>query len=121
SEMATNLEVQQQGQQFRIVDQPSLPGKPSNTDHIKVSLGGAAAGLALGLALAFLLETTDHCLYDEHDVSRRFDIPLVVSVPHLPSAEEERKRPWRMGVEWVAGSVLVIAVALAEFYVYRRG
>jgi polysaccharide chain length determinant protein (PEP-CTERM system associated) len=121
SEMATKLEVQQQGQQFRVVDQPNLPSKPSNTDRSKVSLGGAAAGLALGLALAFLLETADHSLYDEHDVSRRFGIPLVVSVPRLPSAAEERKRPWRMGLEWAAGSVLVVAVALAEFYVYRRG
>jgi len=121
SELATNLEVQQQGQQFRIVDQPSLPAKPSNTDHIKISLGGAAAGLALGVGLAFLLETADHSLYDEQDVSRRFGIPLVVSVPHLPSPAEQRKRPWRTGLEWFAGSILVMAVALAEFYVYRRG
>jgi polysaccharide biosynthesis transport protein len=121
SELATNLEMQQQGQQFRIVDQPSLPAKPTSPDHLKISLGGAAAGLALGLGMAFLLETADHSLYDEHDVSRRFGIPLVVSVPHLPSLAEERKRPWKMGFEWFAGSVLVIAVALAEFYVYRRG
>ena len=121
SELATNLEVQQQGQQFRIVDQPSLPVKPSNTNRTKLSLGGAVAGLALGVGLAFLLETADHSLYDEHDVSRRFGIPLVVAVPLLLSPAEERKRPWRMGLEWCAGSVLVIAVALAEYYVYRRG
>ena len=121
SELATNLEVQQQGQQFRIVDEPSLPAKPSGSDHIKISLGGAAAGLALGVGLAFLMEAGDHSLYDEQDVSRRFGIPLVVSVPLLLSPAEERKRPLRMGVEWFAGSVLIVAVALAEYYVYRRG
>ena len=121
SELATNLEVEQQGQQFRIVDQPSLPAKPSSPDHVKISLGGTAVGLALGVGLAFLMEAGDHCLYDEQDVSRRFGIPLVVSVPVLLSPAEERKRPWRMGLEWFAGSVLVIAVALAEYYVYRRG
>jgi polysaccharide biosynthesis transport protein len=120
SEMATNLEIEQQGQQFRIVDQPSLPTKPSSPNHIQISLGGMAAGLVLGVGLAFLMEAGDHSLRDEKDVSRRFGIPLVVSVPLLLSPAEERKRPWKMGLEWFAGSVLVIAVALAEYYVYRR-
>jgi polysaccharide biosynthesis transport protein len=121
SELATNLEIQQKGQQFRIVDQPSLPTKPSSPDHIKISLGGTVAGLALGVGLAFLMEAGDHSLHDEQDVSRRFGIPLVVSVPLLVSPAEERKRPWKIRLEWLAGSVLVIAVALAEYCVYRLG
>jgi len=121
SELATNLEVEQQGQQFRIVDQPSLPAKPSSPDHIKISLGGAVAGLILGAGLAFLMEAGDHSLHDEQDVGRRFGIPLVVSVPLLLSPAEVRKRPWKRGLEWFAASVLLMAVALAEYYVYRRG
>ena len=121
SELATNLEKQQKGQQFRILDQPSLPAKPSSPNRLKISLGGIAAGLAVGLGLTFLMEVGDHSLQDEQDVSRRFGIPLVVSVPLLPSPAEERKRPWRIGLEWVAASVLVVAVALAEYYVYRKG
>ena len=60
SELATSLEIRQQGAQFRLIDPPSLPVKPSGADHMKISLGGLAAGLALGVALAFLLETKDH-------------------------------------------------------------
>jgi polysaccharide chain length determinant protein (PEP-CTERM system associated) len=121
SELATNLEIQQKGQQFRIVDQPSLPAKPSSPNRIKISLGGAAAGLALGVGLAFLMETGDHSVRDEQDARRRFGIPLVVGVPHLSIPAQERWRPWRIGLEWLAGSVLVTVVALAEYYVYRRG
>ena len=121
SELATNLEIQQKGQQFRIVDQPSLPVKPSSPNRIKISLGGAAAGLALGVGLAFLMVAGDHSVQDEQDARQRFGIPLVVGVPLLPSPAQERWRPWRIGLEWLAGSVLVTVVALAEYYVYRRG
>ena len=121
SELATNLEIQQKGQQFRIVDPPSLPAKPSSPDRIKISLGGAVAGILLGAGLAFLMETRDHSLHDERDVSQRFGIPLVVSVPLVLSPAEERRRPWTRRLEWFAGSVLVMAVALAEYYVYRWG
>jgi len=54
SELATSLQERQQGQQFRVVDPASLPVKPSSPKRTKIALGGLAAGLFLGVALAFL-------------------------------------------------------------------
>jgi uncharacterized protein involved in exopolysaccharide biosynthesis len=121
SELATSLEVHQQGQQFRIIDPPSIPRKPTSPNRIKISLGGTAAGLFLGVVLAFLVEAEDHSLHDEKDASGQFDVPLVVGVPLLFSQAEERRRPWKRRLEWIAGSVLVMAVALAQYYIYQRG
>src|SRR3974390_3174639 len=50
SQLATSLTRQQQGDQFRIIDPPSLPDKSSFPDRFKFSL----AGLGAGLVLAFL-------------------------------------------------------------------
>ena len=44
SQLATNLERQQQGAQFRIIDPPSLPDKPSFPDRFKFSLAGLGSG-----------------------------------------------------------------------------
>jgi uncharacterized protein involved in exopolysaccharide biosynthesis len=44
SQLATSLERQQQGAQFRVVDPPSLPDKPSFPDRFKFSLGAIAVG-----------------------------------------------------------------------------
>ena len=44
SQLATNLEQNQQGEQFRIIDPASLPDKPSSPNHLLVSLIGLAAG-----------------------------------------------------------------------------
>ncbi len=124
SRMAADLEKRQEGQQFRLVDRPSLPTVPSSPNRIKVSLGGAAAGIGLGLALAFLMSITDSSFHSEDDLSQRFALPLVVGVPLLLTSYEERSRTRKKAFEWVAGSGLVLAMLLAqlyEFYLYRHG
>lgn len=121
SQLAMSLEQHQEGQQFRLVDPPSLPSLPSSPKRVKISLGGAAAGVFLGFALAFLIDTIDGTFHTEKEMIQKVRVPLVVAVPLFLSAGEERWRGWRMGVEWFAGSILVLAMMVAEFYVYRRG
>src|SRR5207248_2375718 len=38
SQLATSLEQRQQGEQFRVLDPPSLPDKPSAPNHFRISL-----------------------------------------------------------------------------------
>jgi len=124
SQMSADLEKRQEGQQFRLVDRPSLPTVPSSPNRIKISLGGAAAGIGLGLALAFLIDMRDSSFHSEEDLSQRFALPLVVGVPLLLTPNEERSRTRKRALEWVTGSGLIIAVLLAqlyEFYLYRHG
>jgi succinoglycan biosynthesis transport protein ExoP len=116
SQMAGDLEKRQEGQQFRQVDRPSLPTVPSSPNRIKVSLGGAAAGVALGLALALLMHLRDNTFYSEEDLGQRFALPLVVGVPLLLTSYEERTRSRKRALEWVAGSGIVLAVILAQLY-----
>ena len=92
SQMATSLEKEQEGEQFRLVDPPSLPTLPSSPKRVRISIGGAVAGVFLGFALALLAEARDRTLHTESDVSRRYEVPLIVGVPPLFSAEEERAR-----------------------------
>jgi succinoglycan biosynthesis transport protein ExoP len=123
AELATDLEKRQEGQQFRLVDQPSLPTLPASPNRVKISLGGLAAGLGLGLALAFLMEMRDRSFHSENDLSQRFALPLVIGVPILLTPVEKRTRVIRKNFEWALGSGLALAVVVAEFfelYVYRH-
>jgi polysaccharide chain length determinant protein (PEP-CTERM system associated) len=121
SELATSLERHQQGQQFRIIDPPSLPTKPSNPDHVQISLGGLLAGIVVGVVLAFLAEVRDHSLRDEKELSRFFAFPLMVGLPMLLSKGDEEKRSREEAVEWAVGAALCLLVCATEFYVFRRG
>ena len=121
SQLATNLEKQQGGQQFRLVDPASLPSLPSSPKRVKISLGGIAAGLALGLGLAVLMEMRDTSFHTEKDLTKHLAPPFVLGIPLLPTRVEERRQKRWNTFQWMAASAMLVIVAAAEFYVYKRG
>jgi len=122
SQLATNLEKQQGGQQFRLIDPASLPTIPSSPKRLQISVGGMGFGLLLGLALAFLMELRDTSMHTQEDLTRHFNPPpFILSIPELRTAAEARRRKRTVGFEWVVASILVMAVAVAELYVLKRG
>jgi polysaccharide biosynthesis transport protein len=121
SALATDLQQDQQGQQFRLIEPPNLPSKPFTPNRLKIALGGLAGGIALGIALAFLMETKDSSLYSEKDLCMRFAVPLMMGTPFVSSRREKRIRAVKSTLQWCAGTILLLAVLAAEYYVYRRG
>jgi succinoglycan biosynthesis transport protein ExoP len=121
SQLATNLEKRHEGQQFRLADPPTLPTRPSSPKRVKISLGGLAAGLGLGCALAFLVELRDSSFRAETDVTSRLAVPLLVGIPLFLTPAEQRARSRKRAFEWLAGCAIVLAVAVAELYVYSHG
>lgn len=119
SELATNLEKRQQGEQFRILDPPSLPERPYNAKHRQINLAGVALGLGLAVGLTFLSEVRDGSVHTEQELASLVPLPLLVGVPELLTPAEERRRWWRRIGEWVAGSGLVLLVVAAELFVWK--
>jgi polysaccharide chain length determinant protein (PEP-CTERM system associated) len=116
SQMATNLEKRQQGEQFRIIDPPSLPKKPVSPDRLKLSLMGLAGGLLLGLGLAVVVEAVEDKVRTEDEVTRLVKVRILAGVPHLFTPEEENKRKVRRLVEWCAAAVMLLVMVAANAY-----
>jgi polysaccharide biosynthesis transport protein len=121
SQLATNLEKQQGGQQFRLIDSASLPTVPSSPKRAKIGLGGAAGGLALGFALALFMQMRDTSYSAEIQVTKHLAPSFVLGIPLLRTAKEERRRKWRNVLQWLAASAMLLVVWAVELYVYRLG
>jgi polysaccharide chain length determinant protein (PEP-CTERM system associated) len=83
SQMATELERQQEGEQFRVLDPANLPDKPAFPDRTRFALSGLGGGLALGFGLAFLLEMRDSSMRTERDVEFILRLPVLAMVPDI--------------------------------------
>jgi polysaccharide biosynthesis transport protein len=121
SQLATSLEQRQQGQQFRIIDPPSLPYKPSAPNRVLVSLGGLALGLAVGALLTALLELTDARVRHEKDLAGLVPARVLVGIPRLSTPEEDRRLVRRLWLDRAAVATVLVLIALGNAYSLYRG
>lgn len=83
AQVAANLQAEDKGERFTVVDPASLPAAPVFPDRKKLLMGGAGAGLALGLILIFSLELTAGRVHGEAAVRRLTGVAPLVVVPVL--------------------------------------
>jgi polysaccharide biosynthesis transport protein len=121
SQLATSLEQRQQGQQFRIIDPPSLPYKPSAPNRALVSLGGLCLGLAVGAALAALLELTDARVRHEKDLQGLVPARVLVGIPRLNTPEEDERLVRRLWIDRAAIATVLVFIALGNAYSLYKG
>lgn len=83
SEMAKDLESQQQSEQFRVLDEPNLPLSPSFPKMAIFAGVGAGAGLALALAVLYLIAAGDKTFHNERDVELSLKLPVLAMIPSV--------------------------------------
>lgn len=121
SVMATNLEKRQQGEQFRMIDPPSLPQKPYFPNRLYFSLAGIAFGLALGVGSVILVEMLNPRVYTEEELRGVVETQLFVSIPPLPTLAENRRHAFYRAVEWGTATMMAIVIPAVTFWIYRKG
>jgi uncharacterized protein involved in exopolysaccharide biosynthesis len=75
------LETKRAETQFTVVDPANLPGKPIRPSRSKLVMAGTALGFLLGLGLAALLVILDPRIYNEDDLRRVCDLPILAQIP----------------------------------------
>ena len=112
AEVAANMERQQKGEQFRILDPARLPDKPQSPDMRKLFLICVMAGLGLGGGLIFLLEFLDKSVKKLESVPKKLGIPLLVAVPKIDHPRDVRKRRLNDGFSIAAAVICTALLAL---------
>jgi len=93
--LAANLERRNIGARFKVLDPARAPERPFSPNRMLIDLGGAGAGLALGLLLVGFFEYRDTSFTAEADVVRLLDVPVLALVPLMVSDTDRRSGWWR--------------------------
>jgi polysaccharide chain length determinant protein (PEP-CTERM system associated) len=90
AQMAENLERNQQGEQFNVLDPARIPERPIKPDRNKILLVGLFVGLALGVGLAWFRESLDQSFHTVADVESQLELPVLATIPNLKEEEEKK-------------------------------
>jgi succinoglycan biosynthesis transport protein ExoP len=120
SQLATSLEQRQQGEQFHILDPPSLPARPSAPNHLFFSLGGLALGLAVGAGLTILMEMTNVRVRHEKDLEDIIPLKILVGIPHLDVPGEQRSRSLFRRMEFGAAVLMASLIVVGTLFAFYK-
>lgn len=121
SELATSLEKRQQGEQFRIIDPPSLPLKPYQPDRVLFALGGLVAGIFVGVTATAAVELLDGRVFHESDFKNIVSAPVLAEIPPLPTSLETMQRRRQRRFEWAGALIMLLVMASGFAFTVFRG
>jgi polysaccharide chain length determinant protein (PEP-CTERM system associated) len=91
SQMATDLERRQEGENFKIMDDANLPDAPTFPKRGMFAAGGFVLGLGFGVLFIAFLEYKDKSLRTERDVWTFTKLPTLATIALIHDAKGKTK------------------------------
>jgi polysaccharide chain length determinant protein (PEP-CTERM system associated) len=116
AQVSTNLEKQQKGAQFQIVDPPNLPDSPISPKkqiYIAVTM---LLSLIFGLGGALVMEYFDKTIREKEYFVKYFDLPVFASIPMLPDPKEIRIKRIINSVIVIFSIILILGIMATIYY-----
>ena len=109
SQISANVERQQIGEQFRVLDPARVPERPASPDRPKLYWLSILLAVAVGLGLAGIVEYLDRGLRSEEDVRLVLGLPVLATIPVIDvNATRRGRRPVA-----AASAALLMTLAVA--------
>jgi len=115
--VATNLETEQKGERFIVVERAVTPSDPISPDRKAIVVIGAILALGVGVGLALAIDVIRGTVHGAAEVASLIGSPPLAVVPYLQNDQELRQQQWMLR----GGAVLGLALVglMAAFYFWR--
>jgi len=121
SQMATSMELLQQGERFRVMDPPSLPQKPAFPNRLKFCGIGLAFGLVLGGLVAGIFEVLDDRLHQAKEIRKLLPTEVIGEIPTIVNASDLKTAQRKMRLGWVTAGVVFASIVAGSAISFLRG
>jgi succinoglycan biosynthesis transport protein ExoP len=118
AKLAENLEDEQKGERFTLIDAPLTPEQPESPNRWMLIGLGLALALVAGIGTMFLLESTDGSVRNRRDLEALLQVPPLAILPHIDTKADlaARRRTARVALACVAGTFAGALVLLHFLY-----
>jgi uncharacterized protein involved in exopolysaccharide biosynthesis len=118
AKLSENLEDEQKGERFTLIEPPIAPQQAASPDRPMMIGLSAVLALAAALGMVWLLEMQDGSVRNPRDLQALLQIAPLAIVPHIVTVAEiaTRRRTRRVAVAGAAGAVAVALILTHLFY-----
>ncbi|MBL1321887.1 MAG: sugar transporter [Methylophaga sp.] len=115
AELAQNLESENKGESFTLIEPPLIPSKSEKPDRVKLFVMGVVASIGAGLGLALLIEMLFGGVRGYNQMTRILgNAPLVV-IPMITTMQDVQKRA-RSRLKIVVAAIVLLGLCVAGFH-----
>jgi succinoglycan biosynthesis transport protein ExoP len=119
AQLSQNLETEQKGERFTLIEPPLVPEQPASPNRPLILVFGLLLSLGAGFGIAVLLEAVDGRVRGRRDLTNLVGVVPLAVVPWIEIDEDRlarRKQRRRLLAALVAG---LLVLALLVNYLYR--
>jgi uncharacterized protein involved in exopolysaccharide biosynthesis len=116
-----NMEQEQQGVQFAILDPAIVPDKPASPNRFRILLGGLAISVGLALGAIVLAERLDTSFHEVDDLREFTRVPVLASIPRIATTKGKRQRRLRLFLGASLAALGLPIVVGISYFVARWG
>jgi uncharacterized protein involved in exopolysaccharide biosynthesis len=110
AQVASNLETEQKGERFTLIDPPLVPEKQHSPNVPLVLLLGSLLALGSAVGVAMFLDQTDATVRGRRDLAGLVSVAPLAAIPWIETDEEREKR--RRTARWLTLAAIGACVAL---------
>ncbi len=118
AQIAVNLETEQKGENFTMIEPPLPPEKPISPNRMLILAVGLALSLALGIGAVLGREALDASVRGPKDIRELLQVPALASIPIIVTRAERVRRQRIARYSWGGGvATLVLALLAVHFFI----
>ena len=108
--IAVDLEQNQKGEKFRIMEAAMLPERPAGPNRLRLLLIGMALAIGASAAAVVLAENVDTSFRRVDEVRNRFPVPILSTIPRITTDRDVRRqtRQRRLATAAVAAILMMV-------------